>query len=361
VAFAFLLAAASTIGLLIYVIMAEATVIVMAEHEPIKVNLVADVADTPGGSAVTGSVLSVEGQITQTFPVSSVVPVEGFAETTVRITSRLDWPQTFVATTRLINPDGVLFRLADSVTVPPHGSLVAPVKADLPGAVGDTGHTTFVVPGLREATQALFVVETVEPPSGGLTYVGSLTQADIDQALEALAERLSAEQAADLREEARAQERGLTGEIVDFAVLAYSTDTELGAEAEEFALTLKGRTSAVLYDEAQLVQAVRAKLVDGLPAEQELRSLDEANMQVRLERVDLIGRQATVRVVTEAAAAITGAAESLSPERLVGIKTDAAEKYLESVAGVSSASINVRPVWSGRMPNVVEHIKVEVR
>ncbi|HSD12858.1 MAG TPA: pilus assembly protein PilM, partial [Patescibacteria group bacterium] len=55
---------------------------------------------------------------------------------------------TFVATTRLLSKEGVLFRMKAASPIPANGSVTVAVAADQPGPAGDIGPTTFTIPGL---------------------------------------------------------------------------------------------------------------------------------------------------------------------------------------------------------------------
>ena len=80
------------------------------------------------------------------------------AQGTVRITSSYSSDITLVRTTRLLTPDGRLFRLAQTVLLPADGQVRIPVYADQNGSVYAIGPTTFTIPGLPSDLQQYFSV-----------------------------------------------------------------------------------------------------------------------------------------------------------------------------------------------------------
>ena len=131
------------------IVFSSATVVVLSEQRDIESGLIVDIASSPTDDEVPGSVYEISRSITDTFPVSSSVTVEIRAEGPVRIVSELARAQTLIASTRLVTPDGVLFRLKNTVAVPAFGAVEGVAVADESGPSGDVGETTFTIPGLN--------------------------------------------------------------------------------------------------------------------------------------------------------------------------------------------------------------------
>lgn len=357
----FLLLAVVTLGLVAYAIMGRATVVVLAKPDDVKSEFVMDVAAKPQDGDVPGAVLSAGDSLSRSFPTTEGTKVAGRAVAKVRITSTLGYPQTLVATTRLLTPDGVLFRLEKRVTVPANGSVTALADADELGAGGDVGTTTFTIPGLRPETQRYFQVTTVEPPSGGEVDQSVLTQSDVDAAVAVLRGDLEKQLTDQLRAQAQASGTAASGELTDVAVTSQQVNPAMGATTDDFRLTVTIKVTAVFYDRDKLLARLRELVKRQLPAEREIRQLNPAQVTIKLEKADVPGGQASLRVDSAATAAITSNVPALARTKLVGISVEAAKRYLEEIDGVASASITVSPVWSRSMPNVPDHIDVEVR
>lgn len=345
----------------VYVVFSRAEVIVLSDQEETSGDFIIDVTAQATEGEVGGGVYEVSSKATQTFPATSVVSIEMKAEGSVRITSTLSRSQTLVATTRLLTPDGLLFRTAKTVLVPAFGSAVVDIYADEPGQQGAIGDATFTIPGLNPDTRKHFTVETVMPLESGQREVRMVTASDILKAKDILRERLEAELSATMRDKARGDGVPLTGELFSFDVARQETDVAAGEEADEFTMTVAVKGSGVFFDRDGMRERIRQILGDRLSYDRSLLRLNEEKMELTVEKCDLLGGRANVRVSASGTVILSDDATGLDPDKLTGVTVDAAKEYLESLDGVSSASVKLKPFWSRRLPNVAEHIEVEVR
>jgi hypothetical protein len=348
-------------GLVLYVILSRATVIILARQDEVKLESVVDVARQPIEGEIAGDAIELADEVSQKFPSTSVVKVDVPAEGQVKITSTFSRAQTFVATTRLLTPDNVLFRLKKTVVVPASGSVTADVFADQVGASGAVGSITFSIPGLQPESRKFFNVSTIDPIYGGVKDVRLVTQSDVDSAAEVLKEKLTKEMTEKLR--AKAAEAGSKemGEIITVDVLDQTVDAPVGAEAPEFTMTMKLQASGIFYDRAAFDKIVTAKLKEMVPFDRQLLRVEKEATTMSVEKSDPAVGRANLRIAAKGLAAISPEAPVLDPAKLAGVTVDAAQSYLEKIDGVSSASIKLSPFWSNRLPNIAEHIKVEVR
>jgi len=85
----------------------------------------------------------------------------------VTLTNETDTTQTFVATTRLLSAEGILFRLKNATTIPSKGQAEAEVYADVAGIGGEIAPTKFTVPGLSADLQTVIYAESAEAMTEG--------------------------------------------------------------------------------------------------------------------------------------------------------------------------------------------------
>ena len=344
-----------------YVVWSRATVIILSRQEEVKAEFIADVASQPSGEELAGTVVEMTESVSRSFPTSALAKSEARAEGRVRIMSRLGVPQTLVATTRLLNPDGVLFRLKDQVVVPAGGTVEADVHSDTVGKGNDIGESTFTIPGLPAALQEQFTVETVAPIAGGLRDVRSVTVADVEAAVAQLKSDLTGSLTDRMRETAVGSGLPVSGEVVETTVMSQKVEPEVGTEAGEFTVTVTVRGQGVFFDRAQLAALAESRVREIVPFGRRLVGLEEKALTLAVERVDLSGRRANLRVSALGNAVLSEDSPALDPAKLSGVTAAAAVTYLEQVAGVASASVKVSPFWSGRLPSAPDNIRVEVR
>lgn len=362
IAMVFLLLTAVVVGLVAYVVLSKATVVVLSKQEAANVDFIVDIAGTPTAGEVQGSVQQAEDSLSQEFETASIVKIDAPAEGRVRITSTLYRPQTLIATTRLQAPDGAIFRLRNQVVVPANGSVEADVYADAVGAAGNIGSTTFVIPGLSDDARRFFTAQTVADFTGGVRDQRMLTKQVVEEAVAKLEARLHASLAEELRAQAAAEGLGTDKkEFIDYEIVRKTTDVPIGEERAKFNLTLGIRATAVFYDGATFDLRVRQQITEHLPYGRALLNIEQETMTVEVEKVDMVAGRANLHVTAKGTTVLSRDTPALRKDKLLGVTVDAAKKYLERIDGVSSASVTVRPFWIGRLPNVADHITVEVR
>lgn len=135
-----------------------------ATEEPITKTFT--VNTVPAEGELPGRILETTFDVQVTPKISGTV-VDRPATGKVTLTNETDITQTFVATTRLLSADGVLFRLKDATTVPTKGQTEAEVYADVAGVEGEIAPTKFTIPGLSADLQTVIYAESTEKMSGG--------------------------------------------------------------------------------------------------------------------------------------------------------------------------------------------------
>jgi hypothetical protein len=362
IAVGFVILAALIAAFSLYVVFSRAQVVVLSEAQEIEHDLIVDVAALPNEGEVAGGVYQLSKSATQTFAVDSVVTIDMSAEGKVRISSDLYRDQTLIASTRLLTSDEVMFRLKKTVIIPAFGSVEAEVFSDEAGVVTALPEgETFSIPGLNEETSKFFTVESVGTMVGGQKDMRLVTASDMVAAEKTIVDRLESEIKTELRR--RAQETGtpMSGDLFDFKTTLSNSDVAVGDEAEQYTLSVTVDGRAIFYDHDQFQARVRQMLSDKLPFDRMLTSLELEKSCLKLEKSDLIGKRANVRVAARGSSVLSVEAAGLDPEKLVGVTADAATEYLETLDGVSSASVKLRPFWARRLPNTADHIEVEVR
>jgi hypothetical protein len=115
-------------------------------------------------------------------PQGNGTTVDAFASGTVEIFNELNLVQPLVATTRLLTPDGILFRIQNGVTVPANGSVKVVAKADKKGASGNIPPTSFTIPGLSAVRQKSVYAKNTSHFTNGTATVKTLGEDDFTRA-----------------------------------------------------------------------------------------------------------------------------------------------------------------------------------
>jgi len=361
IAFTFIALTCAVVALVAYVVLLRAEIVVLSEQEEIRGDMTVEVAEGDGGD-VSGTVTSVEETVSRTFPSASVVKVKMPSKGEVRIKSALSRSQTLIASTRLEMADGTLYRLKNAVTVPAFGAVTVETYADdASKPIPTESEISFTIPGLNADTRALFTVTSVGSFAGEEKDVKMVTAGDMNAATETLKAELMGTLKTQVEEKANASGAVMGGEIVSYDVVKRTSDVEVGSDADEYTLTVTVRATAIHYDAERFATLVREGLQDKLSYDKTLRAVEESGTTIEVEKIDVPAGRATLKVSASGTSILSADAPSLSKEKLLGVTIDAAKEYLEGIDGVASASVRTKPFWSSRVPNVPDHVTVEVR
>lgn len=207
-----------------------------------------------------------DGKTSGTFPATGEASSKtDFAVGRATIINTTGRGYTFVATTRLLSKEGVLFRMVKTTSIPANGSVEVDVKADQPGAEGDIGPTTFTIPGLPVDQQKLITAKSDAAMTGGSGIgVKGVSQTDIDAAKTELSKRLRDEALDNFEVMLLAGER-LNGDMVTSRELA-ATAPKVGTAGETFPVSLSLRFTALLMPEKDVTPLLETAMVGVLPA-----------------------------------------------------------------------------------------------
>jgi len=361
IAVGFVVAVALMLGAVVYISTVSATIHVTPVTETIKTEFLVDVAKTPTkDTEVQGLVVTATVGKSQSFSPSGdgMKEVEEKASGAVIIHNTSSRNQPLVATTRLLTPDGVLFRIDDTVTVPAGATVTTTAHADVAGAIGNVAPTRFTIPGLSESLQAQIYAESAEAFTGGLRQVAVINQQDIDRSSLELRGMLEEDAKAALR--AQAGETSYAGETFSFEILEQSSDIPSGTEASSFVLTMSVRSSGVFYDRSALQSIAVRKLYEQLDAGIDFASLDGSATQVTVDKADASLGTANLRVYLDGLAVPSVTSEYFDSGRFVGMNAFEIRKLLVGEGVATDVSVEFTPFWMDRVPRLKDHIDVEI-
>lgn len=218
--------------------------------------------------AVATRVVETDVKLTGTFPATGEGKASAPGRSTGRATIINDTSKSyvFVATTRLLSKDGVLFRMKSPSPIPAGGSVTVDVYADEPGSGGDIGATVFTIPGLPPALQKDIYAKSGASMSGGSARSKSktVTQDDIDAAKKSLVDKLKKEADANFGSIVQDGETFLP-ELVTLSELS-STAPKPGAAGKDFSVILSLRFRTLVVPEKAVLSLLLKAMADTLPA-----------------------------------------------------------------------------------------------
>lgn len=299
--------------------------------------------------------VSVESEGTET--------VNQAAQGSISIENKQDSPQQLIKNTRFETPDGLIFRIRDSITVPAArggtpGTLTTTVYADASGENYNVGPTTFTLPGL--AGGALFsevTARSTEAMKGG--FAGprpTVREATRDAKSADLRAKLGAEIDAAIVE---AIPEGFIL-VPGGSRVTYESQPDQAAAGNSVELSEKAIASMVIFPKDALARAIAYQVVgsyNGQPI-----TIEDASGLTLTPVGDL-----PVPGTEEFAFSLSGNTTILwhvDPSKIAsavaGKSSEAAETVLAGYPEVERAALVLRPFWNRSFPADPEKITVTV-
>lgn len=297
-------------------------------------------------------------------------------------------PWQLIQRTRFQTPDGIVFRIGQSVSVPANASRDVPVTADefdafsQPiGERGNIGPAKFFLPGLSPENQKLLSGESKAPMAGGKTVVKKqISEDDIKAATERMRKEL--EQAALEELQKTVDEKTLLlGKNVKFSLLkgkgAYSSAEPkidippnlAGQPFDQFEITGTVKANGVYFNMEELLEIMRAELKGKKNPQKRLVKIDEESMTYRIFDTDQNAKTMKVTATMKAIEEYDLDASKSTGERLiekikehiVGKRIQDAKDYIINLPEIAQVEIKSWPVWAPTIPTVPDNIDVEVK
>lgn len=360
-AIGFVVVVAIVLGVVMYMSTVKATITVHAKGETAKAEFLMDVVKTPTKeSEVRGRILSKAVGKTQTFKVTAegAKEVEGVARGEVVIYNKTGNSQTLVKTTRLLTADGKLFRIDTTVNVPARGSVSVPAYADQSGKTGDIATAvSFTIPGLPESLRKDIYAESKTAFSGGLASVSVVTADEIDRSAASLKAGLEEEAKVAMRTEAGT---AFAGESFSTSVVEDTRSVVPGATVGEYAVTMSIKVTGVFFDRAAVEEVAVRKLYDQLVPGKEFKSVNNAGLTATVEKVDVEGEMANVRVYLDGVMVPSLNNSALDPGAFAGKSEEEVRGMIAKSGLAESVDLQFFPPWIHTVPRLKDHIEVKV-
>lgn len=305
-------------------------------------------------NSIPGQYFTVSNTQSRTVQSSGQKEVSQKAKGIITIKNTSGSPQLLVATTRFESPQGLIFRIPGSITVPA-GGIDAQVTADQPGDKYNIEPTTFTVPGFKGSPKYnQFSGTSKTAMTGGIVGLANvLTQQDLSEAqLEVRNKAL--EQA---KSELGTKSTGLMVlESLAPSIAEEKADHAPGDAVIETSVTATAEANTVAFKEDDIIKLIDAfiqKTGDLVLIKESLR-LDYKN-----PRVDEATQTLTFDLSVKGKAGVKIDGDNIR-QRLVGLKEAQLKEAINAIKEVESARISLSPFWMNRVPDDPDKINLNV-
>jgi len=318
---------------------------------------------TLSGGDLPFEVITAEKTLSASVPSEGTETVSQAAQGTIIIENKQDTPQQLIKNTRFQTPEGLVFRIRDSVTVPAArngapGTLETTAYADAAGENYNVGPSSFTLPGLAGgATFTLVTARSSEAMKGG--FAGprpSVSEATRDARATELRTKLGPQ----IDETLRAAVPEGYALIPGASRVSYEPQPDGAAAGGNVEIAEKALATAVIFPNSALAKAIAYQVVGSY-----------AGQPVTLKEVSgltltPVGDLPTPGT-TEFAFSLAGnsvIAWDIDTEKIAGAvagKTrDAARTVLSGFPEVERVTLLLRPFWTTSFPDDPAKIQVSV-
>ncbi len=340
-----------------YFALAKATIYLSPKKQPIstqvEIEVLPSISSTLTGSNILpGEVIVKKETVSDQFSSSGMREKQVKAKGIVTIVNNYSRPQTLIATTRLLSPEGKLFRLTKTVVVPPGGKVNVEVEADQPGSEYEIGPTRFTIPGLWEGLQDKIYGISDQPMSKTTQKENYITATDVEKAKQRLQQLLEKK----IRDELKGENKQI---IVKSYILSTELDKKIGEVSPSFTLTITAKVVGVAIDKDKLKQTAENNLKLNTPNNLEYLSFNPDSINLTLIKANDDGSSATLQMYVEGIAVVK--LDNLyKVDDILGFAKQDVEKYFLSIKGVESVKVHFTPAWVKSVPPLKDHVEIKI-
>ncbi|MGB0757218.1 MAG: hypothetical protein ACPGO5_02055 [Patescibacteria group bacterium] len=356
----FLVVSSLLVLLIFYFTVAEVHIKIVPESSDLmtefSVELLPDVETTLAGTNIIPATITTGTETrTQTIRLEGGTPVPAVATGMVTIINNYSRSQPLIATTRLLTPDGKLFRISEGVTVPAGGSVEVEAYADEAGAEFEIGPSTFTIPGLWEGLQDDIYAESSADFTGGTVLEKTVNENVIDSKSQEFVDQLTQDiERTTYPEEGYVQIARVTGDAT------WEANVEPGATVENFQITVNIPVTTVMFAQSDLDSVAVNTLVSQTPPYQQFLSADLSQLTYDIVNVENDGSGATIEAQVRGKSASRLQRDNLDISELKGKQYEELIEHVENIPGVADVQISFTPSWLKKVPSLQDHVFIEI-
>ncbi|MFA5413147.1 MAG: hypothetical protein WC348_01205 [Patescibacteria group bacterium] len=374
IAFVFVALTSVLIILAAYFVLSRAEITVTIAKEQVSTDFIADLKEVavqnpaepsvavPGAATISGKVKEAVVSGSGEYPTTGKKTETGDVGGTVTIFNTSSKDQPLVATTRLLSPEGILYRLKNKVNVPAGGKVEnVEVYADTPSeAAAKLGPTKFTIPGLWEGLQDKIYAQSFAPMHGGEHEVSFTTQADLDGAYNNLTQTLSNQLLDDIKKGMPAA-GDIFGKVVIKEISEKRSSLKVGATGDKFTVNLNMKVVGIAFYERDLESLARQELSAKIPADKELTSIDYNGMTFLVEKYDVTSGEANIMVHLSGEMALKADSPIFDKDKFIGLSKEKIIQYLSIYPEIERITIKFSPFWVKKVPQIKNNISIIVK
>lgn len=364
IALSFIILTVVLLAAIFYFSFTRVKITVIPNQERISNNLIFDIYDTENADSVSsagipGIVREITIDDTKEYEStgSNVIGKEVVGK--VDIINEYTKNQPLVANTRLLTPDGKLFRLKETVNVPVGGIKDIEVYADEAKPEMAVGPTTFTIPGLWAGLQDKIYAKSESDIVYRQKIKKYITDSDIDTAEMDLKEQLLASVKSKVNDIYKDYEQVIFK--IDEKSIKSDINSKVNDEVDAFEISMEAKVMVVAFDDETAAKLAKNKFTSSLPENKELISFNEDNIIYSLNNYNGSESIASVNATFEGKVSLKGDSNIVDVQKILGLNQKQLETYLGDMPEIAGFEIEFYPKFIKKVPKLVDKIEIEIK
>ncbi len=314
-------------------------------------------ADTDFREKVSGTVKELNLLEEKSFPATGEeftgVDISG----QVKIINNSPKSQALVATTRILSPEGKLFRIKDAVTVPAGGEVSVDIYTEKPSEDYAIGATTFTIPGLWLGLQDKIYAKSTSAFVYEQKVKKYIKASDIDLATKQMNDLLLAK----AKTTAGAPDFNQSSLYETLNPASFEINAKAGDAKDSFIVKAKGSLIVVTFSKDEAIKLANAKLSLLIPDDKELVDFNSADIKYTFDNYDSKTGIAAIKESFTATMVLKNDTEIVDKKQLVNLSKQQLEHYLKAFPEIKSYELKFFPSFISRAPRLPERIQINVK
>jgi hypothetical protein len=356
----FLILSVNLIIIILYFSLSQARVTIAPAQEELSHTLTLPIKEEVGANdselAIPGSVVSTEVTLTKTFVIAAESTIDDQASGTITIKNiNHSRTQIFVANTRFQNEEGIEIKTKSQVQIPVGGEVVVSAFATEKGIAGEVNANSgrFQVVALPYLKNKIYA-EVQGSFTGGTRTVKTVTQTILENARVDMEEELRTK-GFELLSQSNASVTNR--DELALNITKYTTTVRKGdTNADEFSATAAAVVSAFSYDESRPKEIIKQELIKRIPLDKILVSFNNNSYKTTVDEETL---RITATISANIQSKIPEAA--LNQQDIVGMNQDEVREHFTKITGIQDVEVKFWPFWVRSVPNLKDHVDIEIK
>lgn len=335
-----------------YLLFSKASVLISFNTEPITstfiINL--DLKTDLSRDALKSDMAETIVEKEETFFPDLSKPIEAKAGGEVTIVNAYTKNQTLIATTRLLSPEGLLFRITKNVVAPAKGEVKVEVLADQLGKEYEIAPAKFTIPGLRTDLQDKIYGKSDKAMSSNAKKVGIITQEGIEKAKISFYQKIENDTISQLK---------IKPQIIKTELISEAIDAKPGDEKESFKIKSKVKVITISFNDKELENFLTYNFSKLMPQEKQLASINRENLSYSLVDYNVKEKTGKIKVSAEGNFVPDLKVLNIPKNKLVGLTEPEVIEYFSNFQTIKNVEVKLKPFWLTTMPLLSDKIEID--